>query len=112
MGESMLPTKRAWGRLVSAKLTHAGECGLLHGGVADDPAALVHLGFAGLELWFHECDQGPTGTQQGPDGREHRFQRDERKVHHDGLVGGARQGAGREMAGVDLFEVGDARIGP
>jgi hypothetical protein len=45
-----------------------------------------------------------------PDGGQHRSERDERQIHHDGVEAGAGQVACREVPGVDLLEIRHARI--
>lgn len=79
--------------------------------VADDAAAAIDLGFAGLELGFHESDEQAAGGDARPDGGEDGAQGDEREVHDNGVEGGAGQIDGGEVAGVDLLEIGDPGIG-
>ncbi len=89
-----------------------GQGGGAHRLIADHAPAAVGFGLAGLELRLDERDQDPAGLDPRPDGGQHGQEGNERKVHHDGVELRPRQADGVEAAGVDLLEIGDARIGP
>ena len=91
----------------------AGDIGqhlFLHGGVADDAASFIDLGFAGFKLWLHESDESTARSEFGPNSGQHFAQRDEREVHDDRIEMGAGQIGFGERAGVEFFDVGDPRV--
>ena len=98
------------GQLAPGEVPHFRQHAGAHRIVADDALALVHLGLARLELRLHQRDEVAPGPQERPHGRQHAFQGDEGQIHHDHVVAGAGQGAGREVAGVGFLQIGHARI--
>lgn len=84
----------------------------MDGGVADDALAFVGFLFGGFELGLDEGNEVASGGEEGPGGGEYFCQGYEGEVEDDEAVGIAGEVTGLEVAGVGLFEVGDAGVVP
>ena len=88
------------------------EDAFVDGGVADDALAFVCFLFGRFELGFDEGDEMACGSEELPGGGEDLFEGDEREVEDDEGVLVVGEVAGLEVAGVGLFQVGDAGVIP